>query len=533
VRRLQGCKRRWQAHVWAACALLWALPASAEVTEPNGVTVPLNSANGETQLSTLFTDRAEAIDFVADGSATPDTFSPLCGFQATFVLKQSGSSLGVGWYNADPTRVAPPGPTEIYEIVPAGTAVGAVITGAEIRGSTNYMGGSIGFALMRSPAYFTETRYSPVCSFCTTPGPWTLAVSYQSTQLTNAYYVAFEDGNVDEFGWSNDGDFNDYVFLFEGLSCVGEGAACEVEGAKGVCLPGVLECDAGGALTCKASIAPSDESCDALDNDCDGMSDEGDALCSPSEVCSRGQCVKPCGESEFRCAIAPFTACEDGVCVEPECVGKTCAEGQACIGGECRAPCDGVSCPLGRVCRLGACVDPCAGVSCDGERVCSMGACVLSCACAGCGDAHACDDRSGLCVAPGCETQTCGEGEACAGGACVDACDGASCPSGTTCVLGACEAIAPGDAGVPEVDAGLPGMPVVPPTLPNVDGGTPGPSTGGMGGRPGLPAGIRSEMEASGCGCRVASSRTRSVAGFAWAFGLTAVLLHRWRRRRY
>jgi hypothetical protein len=515
----------------AACALLWAASASAEVTEPNGVAVPLNSANGETQLSTLFTDRSEAIDFIADGQATPDTFSPLCGFQATFVLKQSGSSLGVGWYNADPARTTPPGAAEIFEIVPAGTAVGTVITGAEIRGSANYLGGSIGFALMRSPAYFTESRYSPVCTFCSTPGPWVLSVSYQSTQTTNAYYVAFEDGNVDEFSWSNDGDFNDYVFFFEGLSCIGEGEACEVEGAKGVCVPGVQECDAGGVLVCKASVEASDEVCDALDNDCDGASDEGGALCGESEVCSRGQCVKPCGDSEFKCSVAPFTACEDGVCVEPECVGKTCEEGKACLGGECVAPCDGVSCPLGLVCRVGTCVDPCEGVSCDGERVCSLGACILSCTCAGCGDGLACDERAGLCVAEGCETQTCGAGEACEAGACVDACRGASCPGGSTCVLGACEAIAPTDGGMPEPDAGGTNMPV-PPSLPGADSGMQGGGNGGSMAPTIAPSGVRTEMEAAGCGCRIEAKRSQPVENISWvAMAISAIALICLRRR--
>jgi MYXO-CTERM domain-containing protein len=405
-----------------------------------------------------------------------------------------------------------------------------VVTGADIRGSTSYMGGSIGFALMRVPAYFTEARYSPVCTLCSTPGPWVLAVSYQSTQLTNAYYVAFEDGDVNELTWNNDGDFNDYVFLFEGLSCVGEGEACEVEGAQGVCVPGVQECDAGGVLTCKASVEASDEVCDALDNDCDGSTDEGGALCGESQVCSRGQCVKPCGDSEFRCAVAPFTACEEGVCVEPECVGKTCDEGQACIGGECRAPCDGVTCPLGQVCRIGACVDPCAGVTCDGERVCSMGACILSCTCAGCGDALACDERSGLCVAEGCQAETCGQGEVCSEGACIDACQGASCPRGSECVLGACEPIAPGDAGVAEPDAGAPNVPV-PPSLPDAGDGVPSGGSGGMMAQPARPSGVRSEMEASGCGCRIEALRGAPAKNSAWAAFAVALIALRSRRR--
>src|SRR5687767_7422088 len=110
----------------AVIVLALSAPASAQVVQPDGRTMPQDSMNDETQLYTLFSSRGEAIDFVADGAAVPDTFSPLCDFTAEFVLNEAGSRFGVGWYDADPSDPTPPDPSEIHVIVPAGAPVGTV-----------------------------------------------------------------------------------------------------------------------------------------------------------------------------------------------------------------------------------------------------------------------------------------------------------------------------------------------------------------------------------------------------------------------
>lgn len=514
-----------------SAALLPVHLAHAQVKEPNGVAVPLASGGKEIQVSALFTQRMEMIDYVADGLPTPDTFSPLCGFKATLVLKQSGSKLAVGWYNADPARVAPPAASEIFQLVPAGSPVGTSITGADIRKDPNYKGGPIGFALIRpnsTPAFnFSEARYNVVCNnalFCPTPAPWFLSVSYKSKLTPNAYYVAFEDGDTTASGWSNDGDFNDYVFLFEGLSCVGEGASCAVPDAKGLCIAGILECSAGGALVCKGVNAKTAESCDGQDNDCNDLIDDGNALCGTDKVCSRGQCVPRCGTGEFRCAVTPFTQCEHGLCVDPACAGKTCAAGQACIGGACRAPCDGVVCPGTQACRLGACVDPCHGVTCDSEHVCSGGGCILRCDCAGCAQNLACDS-SGLCVDMQCAGKQCSAGTVCKQGQCVDVCKSASCPIGSSCKQGAC-VVADGDVSMSQpTDAGA-GAALATTGDAALVGAADGGGLGGDGGLGSASASTRKRAAApAGCECHVASSTSAPNAWLLAVLGLGVPLL--------
>ena len=136
---------------------------------------------------------------------------------------------------------------------------------------------------------------------------------WQSTATPNAYYVGFEDlpmgptstgpsdfGSVPGQTLKCDGDFNDFVYFLSGLTCAGGGTACDT-GMPGVCAAGLNQCVTGTTLMCRPSITASPEVCDGLDNDCNGMVDDG-AKCNGNQVCDRGRCVSPCSTSEFPCA---------------------------------------------------------------------------------------------------------------------------------------------------------------------------------------------------------------------------------------
>ena len=424
--------------------------AQAAVVEPNGVSVPATVNNGEQTLQSYFTSQNETINAVSDASTNPGVFLPLCDFKATLVLSQSGAQASLAWYNqpTSPTGAPPAASLNLISTTPL--VVGNTITSANIRSNPAYGGGLIGFALMKwltnqppaapTPVYYSEYMRNETCTGCTGAGqmvgPWKMALAYQSTVYPNSYYVAWEDweGAGASPNWPDDGDFNDKVFRFDGVVCQGSGEPCQT-GMYGVCAQGVTECQLDGSVTCVPLIKPSPETCDNLDNDCNGMVDDGMGLCDSNKICFNGTCVPPCGFEEFGC-IAGYT-CVSGVCVENACATVTCATGKVCRGGTCVGGCDGVTCPLGQDCELGVCVDLCAGVSCPGA-VCQKGACVTSCACMVCPAGQTCA-ASGACVDTGCETLTCGAGEVCRMGMCKDACEGAVCPGNAGCHNGTCD----------------------------------------------------------------------------------------------
>lgn len=496
--------------------------ASATVTQPNGTIMPVDSANGEVQLYTMFQDLGEPIDYQIDGNTTPSTFSPLCDFKAKFVLNQTASSLSVGWYNADPNAAQPPSDAEIYVIVPAGSPVGTEISSADIKNDPNYKGGLIGFALVGWQTHYSEQKWNPVCTACNPPGPWVTAVIYASKLTPNAYYLAFEDGPVgpNPGDFNNDGDYNDYVYFFTGLTCSGGGQQCET-GKPGVCAPGVTQCTANGVV-CQELVPSAPESCDGIDNDCNGVTDEGD-LCPAGFVCDKGTCVEACGSGEFVCP--PDLVCDAaGFCVEPACKDIVCPAGEVCQGGECKAPCDGVVCPYPTECRVGACVDPCAGVMCEQGQVCDKGVCTTNCACAPCALGLACDNATGICTDPACVGVPCGAGTHCVQGACVDSCQGATCPSGQVCAMGQCmDDPSQGTGGMTSSSSGF-GVGG------GIDAGSGG--AGGAGGMGGSSAGgAGGGGDEGSCGCRVPGA-VSSGYGAAGALGLALAALLRTAGRR-
>ena len=298
---------------------------------------------------------------------------------------------------------------------------------------------------------------------------------------------------------------------------------------RGECQRGRLDC-VDGEIVCAGAVEPSQELCDGLDNDCDGIADEdaynacgycgtpraevcdnidndcdgstdGAGLCEGANQCVNGECAPPCEDGE----CFDNRVCVEGFCLEP-CRNIDCPTGQVCREGTCHDPCSGLDCPDGRYCTLGRCVpldcyggacpegelcaegacrgDDCADANCAGTQGCNNGACFEDCGSIRCEAGLRC--VNGECVEDGCARVTCPFPQVCEAGACVmDACFAVACPTGRVCEGGVC--VDDPCIGVTCPNGGLchrgrcPGEGLPPREDERVDGGIDAPTTGGDG----------------------------------------------------
>src|SRR5262249_33630087 len=128
------------------------------------------------------------------------------------------------------------------------------LTATTIRGDSHYKGGLIGFVLVPNPNgtgygveyHYTESRFNVYCSLCSNPGYWYSSLIYHSNQLANTFYLGFEDLDFKDGAGTtgtngNDLDYEDFLFRFTGIACVGAGQPCTVTANKGACQFGVTE----------------------------------------------------------------------------------------------------------------------------------------------------------------------------------------------------------------------------------------------------------------------------------------------------
>jgi hypothetical protein len=198
--------------------------------------------------------------------------------------------------------------------------------------------------------------------------------------------------------------------------------------AAGVCTPGLWECTAG-VLVCGAPGSGVPETCNGADDDCDALVDEsppGSPLPGEEQAC-----VEPGFEANM-----DIGECEFG---STECV----AGGLDCIGYQGPSPeiCDGLdndcdgnaddfaTCPSPTsACAAGTCVEPCGAgeFPCPGGFLCER-----------------LDDvpvPGNYCVPDPCNGVTCEADEVCdpATRTCRDLCEGVTCRTGEECRLGEC-----------------------------------------------------------------------------------------------
>jgi hypothetical protein len=294
--------------------------------------------------------------------------------------------------------------------------------------------------------------------------------------------------------------------------CPEAGDTCDT-GLMGACAEGLMQC-VGGGTECVSVVGESAERCDNVDNDCDGMVDDGDGLCGELSVCERGVCTPLC----FEGGCTEGQVCNAaGRCVDPGCDGVVCDVGQRCVGGECVGACEGIVCPEPYGCRAGQCVDVCGEITCDECSVCEGGSCVPRCPDVACASGEECLP-DGHCVETSCRGVSCPAGQVCSGGTCQDACVGAVCPPQQECRMGECVPMAlPGADGGVGVDGG-----------PVMDGGPP-PADGGVICPIGMDCtGGRDE----GCGCAIPGAGGSDVPLGLAMLGIGLVGLAARRRRR-
>ena len=142
------------------------------------------------------------------------------------------------------------------------------------------------------------------------------------------------------------------------------GGACGTD--VGECTTGVAACVDGGS-TCPGETGPRGEACDGLglDEDCDGLADEGD-LCPGDTRCHERICQCLDGR-QTRCGSACIDLQSDpahcGAC------GNGCVGEEVCLAGSCQV----APCPAGLLRCGSACVDTATSLS-------HCGACGVICA---------------------------------------------------------------------------------------------------------------------------------------------------------
>jgi uncharacterized protein (TIGR03382 family) len=301
---------------------------------------------------------------------------------------------------------------------------------------------------------------------------------------------ATTDNTCDHIDDDCDGNFDEDWVCDSSAGCTGPN--CCVCGSGTTCEK--TEC-INGVPTCTTTQPIDPESCNCLDDDCDGKIDEG-ALCGGGADCVNCQCAFRCSPGEFPCPLSKKCSA-DNYCINDPCFGVTCPDmngskqackdngnntascvdictvttcadplkcfpptgdclpddcttypdrcsaTENCVAGVCVGnPCSGVTCPADQYCESGNCINSCAGVDCPAGKRCRLGVCETDPCPHGCPYGKVCNDTSGVCVDDPCTFRDCQKGQWCNpnDGLCEDdPCVGTMCPDPSqVCKGGTC-----------------------------------------------------------------------------------------------
>ena len=347
----------------------------ATVVQVDGTIVPVGSAlqaalNAEEGVAP---PNPTALNAVLDASELPEIFLPSTASPVTFkdIAEGAGFENSFGYYNVgdDPAVAANlrpimgcgvPAATHTTEVpgyvVNAEPGTTVTVNFATELSSGRYRGGFIAFYLITPEgnpsadncgdfpngsdglslfgrAYFTQRDLN-------NDGDFVHHLVYQSRITANRFYFGYED-----LFRGGDNDYEDMAMQVTGLvpPCIPTsevcdsrdndcdtrvdegtgGAACTCDGSmglsceggarQGVCRTGATACVAG-TLLCRSSVAPSAETCNALDDNCNGTVD--DAPAGVGVACDGGD-VDLCNEGVTACTAGAL-ACTDPNGANPE-----------------------------------------------------------------------------------------------------------------------------------------------------------------------------------------------------------------------